>query len=75
MNKFKIKKFYIAMAAVMILLSALVIISLRAIFGAISTSGQISQELLSSSLPHVDVTKINKANEASEAKDFTPLDF
>lgn len=59
----------------MILLSVLVTVSLRAIFSAISTSGQISQELLSSSLPHVDVAKLNKASEASEAKEFNPLDF
>lgn len=59
----------------MIILSVLIIVSLRGIFGAISLAGEVDQELLSSTLPRVEVNKLNEALESVEGKEFTPLDF
>lgn len=76
MNSFlKINQFYIALIFILILLASLVTISLRGIFDAMSTAGQVDEELLSSTLPRVNIQKIDEALKLVNDKEFTPLDF
>lgn len=76
MNSFlKINQFYIVLIVILVLLAGLVTISLRGIFGAMTTAGQVDEELLSSTLPRINMQKIDEALKLVNEKEFTPLDF
>ena len=74
-NLQKINRFYVFMAIVMVALSALVIISLRSVFSAISLASQVDESLLSSEVPRVNTGIIDDALNSVKEREFTPLDL
>ncbi len=75
MKVLKIRKIYFAFAVILMLLAVLVAVSLRGAFGAIAKSGEIDEAILNSSAPRLDRDKIDKALEAIEGREYTPLDL
>lgn len=70
-----INRFYVVMALVFIGLAVVVTISLRAVFGAIATAGEVDESLIKASTPRLDTAKIDDALNSLQAREFVPLDL
>lgn len=70
-----INRFYIAMVLILIGLAVVVTISLRGVFGAISTAGEVDESLLKTSTPRLNTGKIDEALNSLKEREFIPLDL
>lgn len=71
----RINRFYVALFSVLVALSVLVIVVLQGVFGAISKSGEIDEELLGATTPRLDKAKIEEALEAVKSREVPALDL
>ncbi|OGM31644.1 hypothetical protein A2803_04415 [Candidatus Woesebacteria bacterium RIFCSPHIGHO2_01_FULL_44_21] len=63
------------MALILIGLAVVVILSLRGVFGAISTAGEVDESLLKASTPRLNKGKIDEALKSLDEREFIPLDL
>lgn len=71
----KIDKFYIAFAIVFILLSVVVIFTLRTIFDGLNTANSIDPELLEGNAVRIEQAKVEEAVRNIENRKHVPLDL
>lgn len=71
----KINQFYFIMAAIMLVLAVIVIVSLRSIFSAIAVAGQVDDSILTSDVPRLNTQKLEEAVQLINDENTTPLDL
>lgn len=71
----KIDRFYYFLSLLLIVLAVVVIISVRGIFEAARISGEVEEDLLSSTVPHVDRVLLDEALNKVNNRNIVPLDL
>jgi hypothetical protein len=71
----KNRKFYGVLVGVFIALTAMVILALRGVFGAISLAGEVDEGLLGSTTPRLDRIKIDEALGSIKSREIPILDL
>ena len=71
----ELDRFYFLFGTVLLILSIVVIVSLRGVFSALSTSSEIDEALLDTSLPRVNIEKVNDGLGSLSNTEPIPLDL
>jgi hypothetical protein len=71
----EIDKFYWIFAALLLLLSALVIFVVRTMFSALTVSNQIDEEVLQKSIPHLNDDTLDAAHRSAFEQKIPSLDL
>ena len=73
-NSVKIDKYYFILSIILVILSFLVIVTLRNIFSSVITMNELDEDVIGS-IPLVNEVKLNKAHDAVYKLKIEPLDL
>lgn len=74
-SSIKQNRFLIFTLVIALVMTTVVVISARNIFGSLNKASELDQSLLESNQPRINKVQLDKAIEFIEGRQFTPLDL